>query len=249
MKAIVLAAGAGTRLLPLTRAIPKEMIRVGLKPTIEHCIEVIKAGGIREILVIVGRKKESIIDHLGSGERLGVSIYYRVQEKPLGTALAIQLGKDFIGSDDFVIIYGDNYFKPYESIKDIIAFHKSSDADVTLVIYPVDDPRKFGIVKSDENGKVSGMIEKPTLEEAKPYRVNKKYYSIAGLIIVKNTIFSYIELTKPGKNQETWITDSIALMKEDDKRIKAYLFKGNRFDIGSAESLLEADKLELDSKD
>lgn len=70
-KAIVLAAGSGSRLMPLTRAIPKEMIRVGLKPTIEHAIEVLKAG-------VVGRKKESIMDHLGSGDRLRVNIYYRV---------------------------------------------------------------------------------------------------------------------------------------------------------------------------
>ena len=85
-KAVVLAAGKGTRLMPLTLAMPKEMIRVGTKPVIEHAIEVLKAGGIRDVLIIVGRKKEAIMDYLGSGERLGVNIYYRIQEEPKGSA-------------------------------------------------------------------------------------------------------------------------------------------------------------------
>ena len=244
MKGIVLAAGAGSRLMPLTRAIPKEMIRVGLKPTIEHCIEVLKAGGIDEILVIVGRKKESIMDHLGSGDMLGVNIYYRVQEEPKGTAHAVQLGRGFIGSDDFVVIYGDNYFKPYRTMKDILAFHGSRDADVTLVLHPVEDPRRFGIVKIDGKGNVLGMIEKPTLEEAEPYRVDGQYLNIAGLLVFSNSVFDYIEKTKAGKSNEYWLTDSVELMRSEGKKVIGYIFEGNRYDIGTPESLLEADRLE-----
>jgi dTDP-glucose pyrophosphorylase len=96
-EAIVLAAGKGTRLLPLTLAMPKEMIRVGTKPVIEHAIEVLKAGGIKEILVIVGRKKEAIIYYLGSGERVNLKIYYRIQEEPKGSAHAVYQGKILLG--------------------------------------------------------------------------------------------------------------------------------------------------------
>jgi glucose-1-phosphate thymidylyltransferase len=244
MKGIVLAAGAGSRLMPLTRAIPKEMIRVGLKPTIEHCIEVLKAGGVEEILVIVGRKKESIMDHLGSGDILGVNIYYRVQEEPRGTAHAVQLGRGFIGSNNFVVIYGDNYFKPYQTMKDILAFHHAREADVTVVLHHVEDPRRFGIVKIDGEGNVLGMIEKPTLEEAESYRVDSQYFSIAGLLVFRNSAFDYIKKTKVGKNNEYWLTDSVEFMRNKGKKVIGYVFEGKRYDIGTLESLLEADRLE-----
>ena len=136
-KAIILAAGKGTRLLPLTLGIPKEMIRVGTKPVIEYTIEVLKAGGIKEILIIVGRNKEAIMNYLGSGKRLGVDIYYRIQEEPKGSVHAVYLGKDFIGSEDFVVIYGDNYFKPFNAINNVLKIHKDNNADCTLLLHLV----------------------------------------------------------------------------------------------------------------
>jgi len=244
-KAIVLAAGKGTRLMPLTLAMPKEMIRVGVKPVIEHAIEVLKAGGVRDILIIVGQKKGAIMDYLGSGERLGVNIYYRIQDEPRGTAHAVYCGKDFVGSEDFVVMYGDNYLKPYDAMKDVVKFHKDMRADATLVLHAVkDDPRRFGIVNIDERGRVLGMIEKPSLEEAKSYRVNDVYLNIAGLLILKSTIFNYIEKTKPGKGNEIWLTDSVELMRRDGYEIFGFVFSGTRYDIGTFESLKEADKME-----
>jgi len=243
-KAIVLAAGKGTRLLPLTLAIPKEMIRVGVKPVIEHVIEVLRAGGLKEVLIIVGRKKNAIMDYLGSGERFGLNIYYRIQEEPKGTAHAVYHGRDFIGSEDFAVIYGDNYLKPYDVMKDIIEFHESKKADATLVLHPVKDPRRFGIVKIDKGSRVVGMIEKPSLKEAEPYKINDHYLNIAGLMILNSIIFNYIEQTKPGKNNELWLTDSIELMRVDGYKVLGYVFTGLRYDIGTYESLKEADRLE-----
>ncbi|MBA7640838.1 UTP--glucose-1-phosphate uridylyltransferase [subsurface metagenome] len=247
-KAIVLAAGEGTRLRPLTLAIPKEMIRVGTKPVIEHAINVLKAGGIREILVVVGRKKEAILDYLGSGERLGVDISYKIQEELKGTAHAVYQGKDFIGNEDFVVIYGDNYLKPYEVMKEIVKFHEEKRADATLVLHPVKDPRRFGIVKIDANNKVLGVIEKPTLEEAEHYKVGGEYLNIAGLLVLKPIIFDFIRKTKPGKDGEIWLTDSVDLMRKSEQKIFAHLFKVARYDIGTFESLMEADRLEQAGK-
>lgn len=243
-KAIVLAAGKGTRLRPLTLAIPKEMIRVGTKPVIEHAINVLKSGGIREILVVVGRKKEAILDYLGSGERLGVDISYKIQEELKGTAHAVYQGKDFIGNEDFVVIYGDNYLKPYEVMKEIVKFHEEKEADATLVLHSVKDPRRFGIVRIDADNKVLGITEKPTLEEAKPYKVEGNYLNIAGLLVLKPTVFDYVEKTKPGKDDEIWLTDSIELMRRDEAMVYAFEFKGTRYDIGTFESLRKADELE-----
>ncbi|MFX0142005.1 MAG: nucleotidyltransferase family protein, partial [Candidatus Hodarchaeota archaeon] len=244
-KALVLAAGKGTRLMPITRAIPKEMIRVGLKPAIEHVIEVLKAGGIKEILVIVGKKKESIMDHLGSGEEFGVNIYYKVQEEPKGTAHAVLQGRDFIGSEDFVVIYGDNYFKPYQSMKEILAFHEEHGADVTLVLHPVIDPRRYGIVRIDGEGNVLRMIEKPSLEEAEFYRVEGRLLSIAGLLVLNDSIFEAIKETQVGRDGEVWLTDTVEILRMSGSRVLGYIFNGIRYDIGTFESLLEADRLEL----
>lgn len=243
-KAVILAAGTGTRLRPLTLAIPKEMIRVGTKPVIEHAINVLRAGGIKEILVVVGRKKEAILDYLGSGERLGVNISYKIQEELKGTAHAVYQGKNFVGNEDFVVIYGDNYLKPYEVMREIVNFHEEKKADATLVLHPLKDPSRFGIVKTDANNKVLRIIEKPSIEDAKPYKIGDIYLGIAGLLVLRPTVFDYIERTKSGKDGEIWLTDSVELMRKNKTTVYAFVFKGTRYDIGTFESLREADKLE-----
>ena len=243
-KGIVLAAGKGTRLMPLTLAMPKEMIRVGVKPVIEHTIEVLKAGGVEEILVIVGRKKEAIIDYLGSGKRLGVDIYYRVQEEPKGSADAVYHGRDFVGKEDFVVIFGDNYFKPYDTVKNVIKFHADKKPDATLLLHPADDPTRFGVVRINERNEILSIIEKPTLEQAKVYRVDEGYLTLAGLVVLGERIFGSIEKTELGLNGEVWLSDSIERLREQGNRVCGYVFKGNRFDIGTFESLKEADKIE-----
>lgn len=245
-KAIVLAAGVGTRLKPITDAIPKEMIRVGKKPAIEHVLDVLKAGGIEDVLIIVGWKKHALVDYLGSGSRLGLKIYFRMQEEPLGTAHAVSLGDDFIGDDDFVVMYGDNYITPYDTMHDIADFHDKKNSKGTLVLNPVEDPRRFGVVKMDDECKIHGMIEKPTWEEAEPYKLNDHWLNIAGLMILNGKIFEYIEKTTPGKRGELWLTDSIELMRRDGHDFYGYIFTGKRFDIGTFESLRQADKLEIE---
>lgn len=243
-KAIVLAAGKGTRLLPLTLALPKEMIRVGVNPVIEHAIRVLKAGNIKDILIVVGRKKNAIMDYLGSGERHGLNIYYRIQEEPKGTAHAVLSGKDFIDSEDFAVIYGDNYLQPYNVTKSIIEFHESKNADATIVVHPVKDPRRYGIVKMKNDGRVLGIIEKPSLKEAEPYKIDGYYLNIAGLMVLNNLVFDFIEQIKPGKSNELWLTDSIELMRRKGCDVFGYRFEGTRFDVGTFESLREADEME-----
>ncbi len=248
-KAIVLAAGEGTRLEPITDAIPKEMIRVGKKPAIEHVLRVLKAGGIEDVLIIVGWKKHALIDYLGSGKRLGLNLYYRMQEEPKGTAHAVSLGKDFIGEDeDFVIMYGDNYITPYNSMEKIVKHHEEKNGSGTLVLHPVDDPRRFGVVMVDDDMKVGGMIEKPSWEEAEPYKIDDHWLNIAGLMIINSVLFDYIERTETGKQGEIWLTDAIENMREDGHDFYGYQFDGRRFDIGTFESLREADELELQRK-
>jgi dTDP-glucose pyrophosphorylase len=244
MKGVVLAAGKGTRLKPLTLAIPKELIRVGTKPVIEHVIDVLKEGGIKDILVVTGWKKGAILDFLGSGKRLGVEIYYKVQEELKGTAHALYQAKDWVKEEDFAMSYGDNYFKPKKIMQDVIRFHEEKEAYATLVLHPVKDPRRFGIVKIAKSGEIKGMIEKPSLREARPYKVGNYYYNIAGLMVLNPKIFEYIKKTKSGKDNEIWLTDSVELMRRDAHPVYGYIFKGLRYDIGTFESLKLADEQE-----
>ncbi len=253
-KAVVLAAGEGTRLEPITNAVPKEMIRVGRKPTIHHIVNLLKEGGISDILVVVGRKKQAIMDYLGSGKRWGLDIYYRIQEEPKGTADAVSLAEEFVGSDpdeDFVVIYGDNYLTPYSTMEDIVDFHIGRKGIGTLVLNKVEDPTRFGIVNLGEDKTIEGMVEKPTLEEAHPYRYNKnEWLNIAGLMILNRRIFDYINKISPGKQGELWLTDAIERMrKKEDGSLYGYVFEGRRYDIGTFDSLAEADRLELQRND
>ncbi len=242
-KAVVLAAGKGTRLRPITHAVPKEIVRVGKKPTIEHVLEVLKCGGVEEILIVVGRKKHAIIDYLGSGERLGLDVYYRVQEEAKGTAHAVSLAENFVDEDeDFAMMYGDNYISPYDSMSDIVDFHEKKDGNGTLVLHPVDDPRRFGVVKLSEDDKVEGMVEKPSMEEAKPFKHGDHWLNIAGLMILSGKVFEHIENIDPGKGGELWLTDAVEDMGKERDEIFGYVFDGTRYDIGTFESLAEADR-------
>jgi glucose-1-phosphate thymidylyltransferase len=243
-KAIVLAAGKGTRLMPMTLAIPKEMIRIGTKPAIEHAINVLKAGGVQELLIIVGRRKEAIMDYLGSGKRLGVDIYYRIQEEPKGTADAVSCGRVFLTNGDFAVIYGDNYIKPPEIMKEIVEFHEGRKADATIVLHHVKDPTRFGIVKVDSNDRVVGMVEKPTPEEAELYKVGNAFLGIAGLMILNSKIFDFIERTAIGKEGEKWLTDALQIAGRSGLGVYGFIFKGVRHDVGTFESIAEADRLE-----
>lgn len=230
--------------MPLTLAMPKEMIRVGTKPVIEHVIEVLKAGGIKEILIIVGRNKEAIMNYLGSGKRLGVDIYYRIQEDPKGSADAVSLAEEFVRAEDFVIIYGDNYFKPYGAIKEVLSIHKEMNADCTFFLHSVEDPTRFGLAKVDKNNTVLSIIEKPSIEQAQSYKNNGGYFAIAGLLVLNSRIFQSIKDTKKGVKDEFWLTDSIEIMRKNGGKVLGYRFNGVRFDIGTFESLIKADSME-----
>jgi len=246
-KAVIPAAGKGKRLEPLTLSIPKEMIRVGQKPIIEHVIDLLKAGDIKDVLIITGWKKGAILDYIGSGQRLGINVYYRVQDEQMGIAHAINHAKNWVKDEDFIVVYGDNYFKPVSVMKDIIKFHQEKKAAATVVLHEIEDPRRFGVVKIDNSNKVVGMIEKPSWEQAEAFKSGNIYYNIAGMIIVNSKIFEFIEKTKPGANNELQFTDSLELMRKAGYPIYGYVFKGLRYDIGTFESLKLADKQEWEN--
>jgi len=132
MKGLIPAAGMGTRLKPITLAIPKELLMIGDKAVIEYVIDAMKEVDITEITVVVGWRKHAILDYLGSGKRLGVKISYVVQDERNGLAKAISAGSHIINDESFLVVLGDDFFYPKTFLRDILAFHDQHDADATI---------------------------------------------------------------------------------------------------------------------
>ncbi|MFO7872205.1 MAG: sugar nucleotidyltransferase [Candidatus Undinarchaeales archaeon] len=233
MIGLVPAAGEGTRLRPWTKALPKEMLQVGDKPIIEHVLQQFKEAGIEKVFIIVGYRKEAIMNYLGNGSDWGMKIAYLFQEDKKGLAHAIYQGDEFI-DEPFVVMLGDTLLNPERTLKKVLDFHEKKDSDVTLFLEEVEDPSRFGVVETDENGKVIDLEEKPENP--------KSNLAIIGLYVFSPEVFKFIEKTKPGKKGELQITDSIKLMVEAGKKVYAMKNEGTWFDIGTKESYMKANK-------
>ena len=261
-KAIIPAAGLGTRFLPATKAQPKEMLPIVDKPTIQYIIEEAIASGIEEILVITGRSKKSIEDHFdrnvelemeleksGKTELLDlvrdisdmVDIHYIRQKEPRGLGHAIYCAKTFVGDEPFAILLGDDvvYNEEKPCLKQLIDCYNEYRTSVLGVqTVPEENVSKYGIVNGKHiEGrayKVKGLAEKkPSAEEA-PSNV-----AILGRYIVTRRKFDILENTKPGKGGEIQLTDALLeLMSEE--AIYAYNFEGRRYDVGDKLGFLEA---------
>ncbi|HAT4314918.1 TPA: UTP--glucose-1-phosphate uridylyltransferase GalU [Clostridium perfringens] len=260
-KAIIPAAGLGTRFLPATKAQPKEMLPIVDKPTIQYIIEEAIASGIEEILIITGRSKKCIEDHFdksvelemeleksGKNELLDlvrdisdmVDIHYIRQKEPRGLGHAIHCAKTFVGDEPFAILLGDDvvYNEEKPCLKQLIDCYNEYKTSVLGVqTVPESHVSKYGIVDGKyiegKVYKVKGLVEKPSVEEA-PSNV-----AILGRYIVTPRIFDILENTKPGKGGEIQLTDAL-LELMGQEAMYAYDFKGRRYDVGDKLGFLEA---------
>ena len=260
-KAIIPAAGLGTRFLPATKAQPKEMLPIVDKPTLQYIIEEWVASGIEEILIITGRNKKSIEDHFdrsvelemeleksGKEEMLKmvreisdmVNIHFIRQKEPRGLGHAILCAKTFVGNEPFAVLLGDDvvYNDNKPCLKQLIDCYEEYKTSV-LGVQTVEpqDVNKYGIVGGlhieDRVYKVKNLIEKPAVEEA-PSNV-----AILGRYIITPKIFEILENTKPGKGNEIQLTDALLeLIKHE--AMYAYDFEGRRYDVGDKLGFLQA---------
>ena len=238
-KAIVLAAGKGKRLYPLTHSIPKEMIRVREKPVIQHLIEAISMAGINEIQLVLSAKKESIITHFGSGDWMGIDVSYRIQEKPVGTADAVRRCKGFVGDEPFLVAYGDTYPTSKEMVDNFVKKYQDVH-DALVALQWMNDFTGRGIVKLGNSKEIIELVEKPDETQALRFKQRCGYLAIVGIFILKPNMFKYIEDTTPGVNNETWLTDSLRLALNDGMKECGYICKNRVIDIGSSQSLKES---------
>lgn len=259
-KAVIPAAGLGTRFLPATKAQPKEMICIVDKPAIQYIVEEALASGIEEILIIIGRNKESIANHFDQTPELdhnlasknkielleiskGLSemanIHFVRQKEAKGLGHAVLCAKAFVGDEPFAVLLGDDIVTgEVPALKQLIDVHDQYGASVLGVqTVPKDQVDKYGIVDghqvADRTYEVNRLIEKPAIAEA-PSNV-----AALGRYVLTPEIFSCLEKTPHGKGDEIQLTDGMDLLRETQK-IMAYDFTGKRYDTGDKLGYLKA---------
>lgn len=260
-KAIIPAAGLGTRFLPATKAQPKEMLPIVDKPTIQYIVEEAVASGIEDILIITGRGKRAIEDHFDHSLEVEllleekrneqllslvrdisnmVDIHYVRQKQPRGLGHAVYCARKFIGDEPFAVLLGDDVIvseKP--CLKQLIEVYNEKGGSVLGVQrVPREDVHKYGIVDSKGNFgidtvKVESLVEKPLPEEA-PSEI-----AVMGRYIIEPEIFEILGKTVPGIGGEIQLTDALKVLALE-KKVFAHVFQGKRYDVGDKMGFLQA---------
>jgi glucose-1-phosphate thymidylyltransferase len=225
MKAVVLAAGEGTRLRPLTEDKPKALVEVNGKPIVEDVFDRLIDIGVDEFIVVVGYLKERIIERYSDGYR-EKPITYAHQRDQLGLAHALLQSERYI-SDDFVVMLGDNIFRG--NISDVISHQQSDQADAAFLIeeVPLQDAGRYGVCRRDEDGAIVEVVEKPD-DPPSPY-VMTGFYSFTP------AIFHACHLVQPSDRGEYELTDAINLLLKSNRTIEGVELEGWRMDIGYPE--------------
>jgi len=231
MKGIILAGGAGSRLYPLSRIISKQLQSVYDKPMIYYPLSTLMLAGVKDILVITTPGDlPRFRDLLGDGSQWGIKLSYEVQPKPEGIAQAFIIGEQFIGTEQVILILGDNlFYGPYNFLRD--ALKRKNGA--TVFGYYVKDPERYGVVEFDQNGKALGIEEKPE----KP----KSNYAITGLYVYDHRVVDIAKNLSPSARGELEITDVNSEYLNIDDLYVEIIGRGIAWlDTGTHDSLLEA---------
>lgn len=255
-KAVIPAAGLGTRFLPATKALAKEMLPIVDKPTIQFIVEEARKSGIEDIVVVDGKNKRSIEDHFDSNPELednlkakhkdemlklvqettDINIYFIRQSHPRGLGDAVLTARDFIGDEPFVVMLGDdlNNIDGTGSplTKELIdSYHETGASTLAVMRVPHEDTAKYGVINPSAEVKpglfnVTSFVEKPDPADA------PSDLAIIGRYIFTPEIFDVLAHTKPGKGNEVQLTDAIDTLNKT-QRVFAHEFKGKRYDVGN----------------
>jgi len=238
MKAVVLAAGEGVRLRPITATRPKHLIKVGGKSILEYCLDALKFSSVTEVIIVTHYMADSIRQFLGDGEKLGLKITYVEQAEMLGTGNAVSVVEPYI-EGDFVLAYGDLLFAP-EAVTDAIHLYEAEKPAAVMTVVPVEKPKSYGVVEIEKERIIKRIVEKPTAGKTPSNLVN------AGLYVFSKDIFDKIKQTKASIRGEWELTDALSLLIKDDMTVLASkIAKSDWMDIGRPWDLLEANSWAL----
>lgn len=255
-KAIIPAAGLGTRFLPATKSLAKEMLPIVDKPTIQFIVEEARKSGIQDIVVVDGKNKRSIEDHFDSNPELednlrdkhkdemlklvqettDINIYFIRQSHPRGLGDAVLTARDFIGDEPFVVMLGDDLNNINNNgtplTKELIdSYHETGASTLAVMRVPHEDTSKYGVINPSKEVKpglfnVTSFVEKPDPKDA------PSDLAIIGRYVFTPEIFDVLAKTKPGKGNEIQLTDAINTLNKT-QRVFAHEYKGDRYDVGN----------------
>jgi mannose-1-phosphate guanylyltransferase/phosphomannomutase len=235
MKAVVMAGGEGTRLRPLTSNQPKPMVPIVGKPCMEHILELLKAHGFEDVIVTVAFLPQAIRSYFGDGTAIGLDIQYSVEESPLGTAGSVRLASDAL-DDTFLVISGDALCDI--DLNQIVQFHKEKGAAVTIGLKSVENPLEFGIVVTDEEGKVERFLEKPSWGQVFSDTIN------TGIYVLEPEVLKHVPTDRP----YDFSKELFPLLLEMGRPIYGYVCDGYWQDIGNLDQYRQANFDALDER-
>ena len=232
-KGIILAAGTGSRLLPMTLASSKQLMPVYDKPMIYYPLATLMQAGIREILVITTPEDASAYQKLlGDGDSLGIQLDYAQQAKPKGIAQAFSIGENFIGDSRVCLILGDNIFYG-DRIEETLKSAVNQKEGASIFAYYVNDPERYGVVVLDENNHAIDLEEKPLNP--------RSHYAVTGLYMYDNNVVDVAKTIKPSARGELEITDvNKFFLKQNTLRVELFDRGTAWLDTGTIQSLLDA---------
>lgn len=227
MKGVILAAGKGTRLYPVTKAIPKPLLPINNRVTLDYAFEQLKACGVTEVCVVVGENETVMKEALRDGADYGVQLTFVRQTEPKGLAHAVGFAKDFVNGDDFVLYLGDAIYDR-SLAQHVQRFRDTACANLNLV-KPVQDPRRFGVANV-EGDRITKLVEKPAEPESN--------LAMAGLYVFGPQIWDVLPDLKPSARGEYEITDAIQTLVDQGHDVRAGVYEGEWFDTGTLDSFL-----------
>jgi glucose-1-phosphate thymidylyltransferase len=236
VKGLVLSGGLGTRLRPLTYTGAKQLVPIANKPVLFYAIEDLVEAGIRDIAIVVGDTQAQIRAAVGDGSEFGARISYLVQDAPRGIAHGIQIARDFLAEERFVLFLGDNFLR--EGIVPFVEDFRRGEANAQILLYRVRNPQDFGVAELRE-GRVVRVMEKPPDPPSD--------LAVIGIYMFDRHVFEAVEGLRPSPRGELEITDTIQALIDAGHVVRPRVVSGWWIDTGKKDDLLEANRLILET--